>query len=57
VASGDLTIATGLIRMWADVPPEFGVLAKSGANPISPAEIVAQIRAMTRAKVASSRRH
>jgi 2-oxoglutarate/2-oxoacid ferredoxin oxidoreductase subunit alpha len=37
-----------LIRMWVDVPREFNVLAKSGANPISPDEIVAQIRAMTR---------
>lgn len=46
-----------LIRMWADVPPEFGVLAKSGANPISPEEIVAQIRAMTRARAAAVRRH
>lgn len=37
-----------LIRMWVDVPAEFNVLAKSGANPITPDEIVAQIRAMAR---------
>jgi 2-oxoglutarate ferredoxin oxidoreductase subunit alpha len=37
-----------LIRMWTDVPREFSVLAKSGANPISPEEIIAQIRLMAR---------
>ncbi len=37
-----------LIRMWCDVPAEFNVLAKSGANPISPDDIVEQIYAMTR---------
>lgn len=37
-----------LIRMWTDVPREFNVLAKSGANPISPDEIVDRIRAMCR---------
>jgi 2-oxoglutarate ferredoxin oxidoreductase subunit alpha len=35
-----------LIRMWIDVPREFNVLAKSGANPISPDDVVAQIRLM-----------
>jgi 2-oxoglutarate/2-oxoacid ferredoxin oxidoreductase subunit alpha len=38
-----------LIRMWVDVPAAFNVLAKSGANPISPEDILAQIRAMVRA--------
>jgi 2-oxoglutarate ferredoxin oxidoreductase subunit alpha len=35
-----------LIRMWIDVPREFNVLAKSGANPISPDDVLAQIRLM-----------
>src|SRR5690606_25270538 len=29
-----------LIRMWVDVPRDFRSLARSGANPITPAEIV-----------------
>jgi 2-oxoglutarate/2-oxoacid ferredoxin oxidoreductase subunit alpha len=33
-----------LIRMWAPVPPQFIALAKSGANPITPAETLAAIR-------------
>jgi 2-oxoglutarate ferredoxin oxidoreductase subunit alpha len=37
-----------LIRMWCDVPREFTVLAKSGANPISPDDIVEKIYAITR---------
>ena len=44
-----------LIRMWTNVPPEFNVLAKSGANPISPEEILNQIHAM--AEPANGRRH
>jgi 2-oxoglutarate ferredoxin oxidoreductase subunit alpha len=44
-----------LLRMWVDVPREFSVLAKSGANPISPAEILSQIHAM--ARPANSRRY
>ena len=33
-----------LIRMWVSVPPEFTALAKSGSNPITPAEALAAIR-------------
>ncbi|HTT57582.1 MAG TPA: 2-oxoacid:acceptor oxidoreductase subunit alpha [Opitutaceae bacterium] len=33
-----------LIRMWVPVPPAFTVLAKSGSNPITPAEALAAIR-------------
>ena len=33
-----------LIRMWVPVPPEFTALAKSGSNPITPAETLAAIR-------------
>jgi len=33
-----------LIRMWVTVPPEFTALAKSGSNPITPAEALAAIR-------------
>lgn len=35
-----------IIRMWADVPQHFSSLAKSGANPISPEEVLAKISAM-----------
>jgi 2-oxoglutarate ferredoxin oxidoreductase subunit alpha len=38
-----------IIRMWVPVPPEFQVLAKSGANPISPEEVLEKIRVMARA--------
>jgi 2-oxoglutarate ferredoxin oxidoreductase subunit alpha len=37
-----------LIRMWVPVPPEFGSLAKSGSNPITPAEVLAEIRRLAR---------
>jgi len=38
-----------IIRMWvSSVPPQFDVLAKSGANPIPPEEVLAKIRAMAR---------
>jgi len=33
-----------LIRMWVTVPPAFTVLAKSGSNPITPAEVLAAVR-------------
>ncbi len=33
-----------IIRMWSEVPRDFVSLAKSGANPISPRDIVAAIR-------------
>ncbi|MDD2763174.1 MAG: 2-oxoacid:acceptor oxidoreductase subunit alpha [Opitutaceae bacterium] len=33
-----------LIRMWTSVPAEFHSLAKSGANPITPAQVLAEIR-------------
>jgi 2-oxoglutarate/2-oxoacid ferredoxin oxidoreductase subunit alpha len=45
-----------LIRMWVNVPPQFTAFAKSGANPITPDEIVVQIRAMARAAIHRSRR-
>jgi hypothetical protein len=35
--------------MWVPVPPEFQVLAKSGANPIAPEEVLEKIRIMARA--------
>jgi 2-oxoglutarate ferredoxin oxidoreductase subunit alpha len=38
-----------IIRMWVPVPPEFQVLAKSGANPIAPEEVLEKIRIMARA--------
>jgi 2-oxoglutarate/2-oxoacid ferredoxin oxidoreductase subunit alpha len=44
-----------LIRMWVDVPREFNVLAKSGANPISPDDVVAQIRVMANRPVNGGR--
>lgn len=37
-----------IIRMWVDVPREFTALAKSGANPISPEDVVRAIGAMAR---------
>lgn len=35
-----------IIRMWVDVPAKFTSLAKSGANPIAPEEVLAKIFAM-----------
>ncbi len=37
-----------VIRMWASVPPEYTVLAKSGSNPIAPEEVLEKIRTMAR---------
>lgn len=37
-----------IIRMWVDVPDEFEALARSGANPIAPGDIVAAIHRMAR---------
>jgi 2-oxoglutarate/2-oxoacid ferredoxin oxidoreductase subunit alpha len=45
-----------IIRMWVDVPHHFDAFAKSGANPITPDEIVAQVRAMARAEAQKARR-
>jgi hypothetical protein len=39
-----------LLRMWADVPKAFEVLARSGANPIAPEDVVDAIRAMASAR-------
>jgi len=39
-----------IIRMWVDVPKHFTSLAKSGANPIAPEDLVAEIRAMAASK-------
>ncbi len=38
-----------IIRMWADVPAKFTSLAKSGANPFAPREILEKIVAMASA--------
>ena len=45
-----------IIRMWVDVPREFTALARSGANPISPDDIVAAIRTMARPRRRAARR-
>ncbi len=37
-----------IIRMWVDVPKDFDCLAKSGANPIAPEDVVAKIREMAK---------
>jgi 2-oxoglutarate ferredoxin oxidoreductase subunit alpha len=39
-----------LIRMFVDVPPAVESLARSGANPIAPGEIVDRVRAMLAAR-------
>ena len=39
-----------LIRMWVTVPPEFTALAKSGSNPITPAEALAAIRRLAQTR-------
>jgi 2-oxoglutarate ferredoxin oxidoreductase subunit alpha len=36
-----------IIRMWVPVPSEFHSLAKSGANPITPDEVLGAIRKLT----------
>jgi 2-oxoglutarate ferredoxin oxidoreductase subunit alpha len=41
-----------IIRMWASVPPEYTVLAKSGSNPIAPEEVLEKIRAMAQPRFA-----
>lgn len=38
-----------VIRMWVDVPKGFEALAKSGANPIAPSDIVEKLQEMARA--------
>ena len=37
-----------IIRMWVDVPKDFACLAKSGANPIAPEELIEKIRALAK---------
>jgi 2-oxoglutarate ferredoxin oxidoreductase subunit alpha len=37
-----------ILRMFVDVPAGIESLARSGANPIAPAEIVDRLRAMVR---------
>lgn len=39
-----------LLRMWTDVPRGFACLARSGANPITPDDVVGAIRGMVRAR-------
>jgi 2-oxoglutarate ferredoxin oxidoreductase subunit alpha len=41
-----------IIRMWASVPPEYTVLAKSGSNPIAPEEVLEKIRTMAQPRFA-----
>lgn len=36
-----------ILRMWTEVPEEFFSLAESGANPITPADVLASLRAFT----------
>ncbi|ACB74030.1 hypothetical protein [Opitutus terrae] len=43
-----------IIRMWVDVPAGFASLAKSGANPFTPDEVLDTLRAMTAAASASA---
>lgn len=38
-----------LIRMWIDVPASFSSMAKSGANPFTPEEVLEKIRSMVSA--------
>jgi 2-oxoglutarate ferredoxin oxidoreductase subunit alpha len=38
-----------IIRMWVDVPKHFVAYAKSGANPIAPEDLVAQIKTLAKA--------
>jgi len=38
-----------IIRMWVDTPKHFDAFAKSGANPISPEDIVAKIASLSQA--------
>ena len=35
-----------LVRMYVDLPPNIKLLAKSGSNPIQPAQILERIRQM-----------
>ena len=44
-----------LIRMWVDVPKQFESYARSGANPITPEDIVTQIRTLSRSGTRKSR--
>lgn len=37
-----------IIRMWVDTPKNFVAFARSGANPIDPAEVVEKIRALAK---------
>jgi 2-oxoglutarate ferredoxin oxidoreductase subunit alpha len=46
-----------IIRMWVNVPREFRSIAKSGANPISPQEIVKLIRALAQPGTNASLSH
>lgn len=38
-----------IIRMWVDTPKHFESLAKSGANPIAPEDLIAKIEELSRA--------
>ncbi|MBI5771871.1 MAG: 2-oxoacid:acceptor oxidoreductase subunit alpha [Verrucomicrobia bacterium] len=42
-----------IIRMWTNVPRKFTALARSGANPITPADVLAQITQISQTLAAS----
>lgn len=42
-----------ILRMWTKVPEEFALLAKSGANPIAPRDVLDQIRRLVRPAAAA----
>jgi 2-oxoglutarate ferredoxin oxidoreductase subunit alpha len=46
-----------LVRMYVDFPASFGMLAKSGSNPIQPAEILERLREMVVALQRNNGRH
>lgn len=43
-----------IIRMWVNTPTEFASLAKSGANPITPEDVLRKIYAMTQTTAPAS---
>jgi 2-oxoglutarate ferredoxin oxidoreductase subunit alpha len=45
-----------ILRMWSQVPREFLLLAKSGANPIAPRDVLSQIRRLAQPKSADQTR-
>jgi len=43
-----------IIRMWTDVPKNFTSMAKSGANPITPEDVIQRIRQLSSGTTAAS---